>query len=193
MASLYKRQIVGYLQARSYEADQCLDVGGGDTKASAYTKVDAKRYLVLDNDPETKPAFVHDLNEFKHPEELFSIERNPHFDLIFCLNVFEYIHNPYNAVANLYSWLAPGGKLVVNFPFLYSLHEPKGIDYLRYTHEWVQKIFHQRFKFKQVDITILEATGGAQSLQDFYEQEHIHTRKGDESWKEIGTIVEAVK
>lgn len=193
MASRYKQQIVEYLKSRQYKADQILDVGGGEKKASDYTTVEFNRYLTLDNNLDTRPNFIHDLNEFKHPEELFTIERNPHFDLIFCLNVFEYIHNPYNAVSNLYTWLAPGGKLVITFPFLYSLHEPKGIDYLRYTHEWVQKMFHEKFQFSQVETTVLQATDGAAALNEFYSKEKIHTRKGDDSWLEIGTILEAVK
>lgn len=193
MSSLYKQHIVKYLKDRQYTADQVLDVGGGDERTDSYTAVQANRYLVLDNDAKFNPSVVHDLNEFKHPEDLFAIERNPHFDLIFCMNVFEYIWNPYNAIANLYLWLAPGGRLVVNFPFLYPLHNPPGIDYLRYTSEWVHKIFHQRFKFQKVEITIIEATAGAETLSNFYSIEKMHRRKGDETWRQIGCIVEAIK
>lgn len=193
MSSLYKRQIVEYLKARTYKADQVLDVGGADTPIQNYTTVEARRILILDNDPVKNLAFNHDLNQFAHPEELFAVEEKIHFDLIFCMNVFEYIWNPDAAMANLYNWLEPGGKLVINFPFLYSLHQPVGIDYLRYTHEWIEKVFKERFPFKEVNITILKATDGSQALREFYSLEKIHTRKDDDSWLEIGTIVEAIK
>lgn len=193
MASLFKQQQLAYLKGKSYKADQVLDVGGGDTSIREYTSLECNRYLVLDNDPELKPAVIHDLNEFMHPDELFASERNPRFDLIFCFNVAEYIHNPYNMMANLYSWLAADGKLVMNFPFLYPLHNPEGIDYLRYTHEWVNKMFHEKFKFKEVNIQIIEATEGAADLAGFYNAEKMHRRKHDETWREIGCIVEAVR
>lgn len=192
MSSLYKQAILSYLGSRSYEADRVLDVGGGETKASKYTKIDCKKYSVLDNLPDLKPDYVHDLNEFKHPEEIFQIERIPSFDLIFCLNVFEYIWNPYNAVANLYAWLDKGGRLVVNFPFIYPYHNPVGIDYLRYTDEWVKKMFGDRLNFKTINIETINATDGAVSLHDFYAQEKMHHRK-DNSINKIGCILEAVK
>lgn len=194
MASLYKQQIVEYLKSRRYTADQALDVGGGEKKASEYAQVTANRYLVMDMEASLKPDFIHDLNQFAHPDEIFAVERNPGFDLIFCLNVFEYIWNPYNAVANLYTWLKPGGRLVVNFPFLYPLHNPEGIDYLRYTHEWVHKMFHERFQFSEVSTNIIQATDGANELMSFYSKEKMHYRKNDGgSWMEIGCIVECVK
>ncbi len=193
MASLYKQALVSYLKERSYKADQVLDVGGGDTSITKYTNVEANRVLTLDINGDFNPNYIHDLNDFGHPEDIFAIERNPHFDLIFCMNVFEYIWNPYNAISNLYTWLAPDGRLVVNFPFLYPLHNPVGVDYLRYTHEWVEKMFRERFRFSSVNINIIEATAGAADLQRFYHDEKMHHRKGDSSWKEIGCVVEAVK
>lgn len=193
MASLYKQQQIDYLKSRVYEVDQVLDVGGGDKRADEYTTVKANRYLVMDNDPAASPDFLWNLNDFGHPEEVFAIERDPHFDLIFCLNVFEYINQSYNAMANLYTWLRPGGKLVVTLPFIYPLHNPVGIDYTRYTHEWARWVFYQKFKFRQVDIKVLEATAGAELLRQFYLAEKMHMRKGDNSWREIGCIVEAVK
>jgi SAM-dependent methyltransferase len=193
MASLYRLQIEEWLKERQFSADQVLDVGGGDKKASSITKIECNNYIVMDSDAGFNPGIIHDLNEFGHPDDIFSIYQNPRFDLIFCLNVFEYIYNPYNAIANLYTWLAPGGTLVMNVPFLYPVHNPVGIDYLRYTHEWVQKMLHERFKFSEVETTPIIATQGADALRAFYSVEKMHTRKGDASWIEIGTIIKAVK
>lgn len=193
MASQYRIQINDWLRNQSFKADKVLDVGGCEGPIQKLTTIEANRIQTLDFNGDLKPSFVHDLNIFAHPDDLFGSERNPRFDLIFCMNVFEYIHNPYNAVANLYSWLGQGGTLVVNFPFLYPVHNPVGIDYLRYTHEWVEMMLHDRFKFKDVDITILQATTGARDLMNFYSNEKMHYRKHDESWREIGCIVKAVK
>lgn len=193
MASLYRQAVNEYLKNRSYKADQVLDVGGGDTSITKFTTIEANRIVVLDADPQYKPAFVHDLNNFSHPEQIFASERNPRFDLIFCMHVFEYIWNPYVAMANLHNWLPENGRLVVNFPFLYPLHNPVGIDYLRYTHEWVQKMFHEVYKFKDINVTILQASRGDSDLMRFWSNEQMHYRRGDDSWKEIGCIVEARK
>lgn len=193
MASLYKQQVVDFLKARNYKARQVLDVGGGDTGIRKYTNVETNRLLVLDNNDKFKPDFIHDLNEFKHPDEIFATERNPQFDLIFCMNVFEYIWNPYNAVANLYTWLETDGKLVINFPFLYPMHEPAGTDYLRYTHEWVQQMFQSKFKFSTIDIHMCTSTKGKELLKAFYINEKMHMRKNDDSWNIIGCIVEVIK
>lgn len=193
MASLYRCQIEDWLRSQSFTADQVLDIGGGDGKTNRLAKIEAGRYLVLDNNRESKPDFFHDLNEFAHPSDIFAVERTPYFDLIFCMNVMEYIWNPYNAMANIYHWLIPGGTVVMNFPLLYPLHNPIGIDYLRYTHEWVDKIFHQRFKYSQVELYPLQATAGQAALNEFYSLEKMHRRKHDDSWLELGTIIKARK
>ncbi len=194
MASLYRQQVNEYLKSRTYKADQVLDVGGGDTPITKFTTVDANRIKVMDVDPAYKPAFLHDINEFRPADDIFAVERNPHFDLIFCMHVFEYVWNPYNALSNLYNWLPQNGRLVVNFPWgPYPLHNPVGIDYLRYSHEWVHKMFHERFKFREVSIHIIEVTQGAEALRAAHSLEKMHIRKHDDSWKELGCIVEARK
>lgn len=193
MSSQYRQQIDAWLKNQYFQADQVLDVGGGEKKASSVTNVTSNRYLVMDNVPGLKPDFLHDLNDFSPPQEVFATERNYMFDLIFCLHVFEYIWNPYNAVANLYSWLSPGGTLVVNFPFLYPIHNPVGIDYLRYTDEWIQKMFMERFKFQDIEIIQLNATTGLNELIGFYSREGMHYRKDDDTWQRIGFIVKAKK
>lgn len=192
--SKYREQIDAWLKKEVvFTADQVLDVGGGDKQTRSIIAVNCNNYIVMDNDPATKPDILHDLNEFKHGDDILNIYQNPRADLIFCLNVFEYINRSYNAMANLYTWLSEDGTLVVNFPFLYPIHLPKGIDYSRYTHEWVHWIFHERFKFKEIEVTIIQATAGANLLRQFYNAEGMHMRKNDDSWLEIGTIVKAVK
>jgi SAM-dependent methyltransferase len=193
MASLYRNQVEAWLKSQNLMARQTLEIGAGDNPASKIARVATEKIVTLDNDPEMKPTVIHDLNEFCHPDQLFGIYQNPRFDLVLCINVFEYVWQPYNAMANLYNYLEVGGTLIVNFPFVYPLHNPVGIDYLRYTNEWVHKMFHQRFKFAEVEAYILEATEGAPMLDAFYSAEKMHRRKNDRSWLEIGTIVKAVK
>lgn len=191
MASEYRKQLNQWLGHQSFTADQVLEIGCEKQLVRDLAKVEAKSYTTMDMDPEKKPDYVHDLNEYAHPDEIFQIRQNPRFDLIFCINVFEYVWNPYNAISNLYSWCKPGGTVVVNFPFLYPLHNPVGIDYLRYTHEWVNKMFHERFKFADIETKIIKATTGRDVLRTFYSIEGMHTRRDDDSYLEIGCIVRA--
>ena len=176
MSSIYRQKIDRWLKDQTFEGKSVLDVGGGAKESKNLVK-DFDRYLVLDIDESTKPDIIHDLNEFKHQDQIFTAEREKQFDLIFCLHVFEYIHNPYTAMANLYSWLKPEGTLVVNFPFIYPIHKPEGIDYLRYTHEFVNHYFTKSFTFSEVEHTIIETDSSL--LKAYYAQDKTHMRNDE--------------
>jgi len=192
MSSYYRQQLEGYLGQQSYKVGNVLDVGASDGLAkSRVKKLECNNYTTLDWD--NKSDISHDLNIFSPAEELFSFNRERHFELIFCLEVFEYIWNPYNAIANLHNWLKPNGTLVVTFPTIYPLHNPEGIDYLRYSKEWIVKIMQGRFDFKQLDILPRVATNGRADLASFYKNEQMHARKGTEDIFDIGYIVKAKK
>jgi len=44
------------------------------------------------------------------------------YDLIFCLETLEHVRNPYDAVDNLRTMLAPGGLLVLSVPYHFQWH-----------------------------------------------------------------------
>ncbi|MBX2997540.1 MAG: class I SAM-dependent methyltransferase [Caldilineaceae bacterium] len=55
-----------------------------------------------------------------------------YFDTVLLTSVLEHIANPQDLLHEVYRLLKPGGRLIANVPFLYSLHEVPW-DYYRYT------------------------------------------------------------
>jgi SAM-dependent methyltransferase len=77
----------------------------------------------------------YDLNQEWVTEEIY--------DVAFCLEVFEYVYNPWQAMRNLWGILKKGGNLYASFHFIYPHHGPRGRDYLRYTQWGVDKLLEE--------------------------------------------------
>ncbi|MCL4503970.1 MAG: methyltransferase [Deltaproteobacteria bacterium] len=115
-----------WLSTLEIDVDAVADVGGKKLPVKDRVKSwKANRYDILDL-PE------YDLNQRWEVAEVY--------DIVFCLEVFEYIYDPFQAIKNLYKILKPGGTLFVSFHFIYPHHGPWGMDYLRYTRWGVEKL-----------------------------------------------------
>lgn len=118
--SYYREQLENYLKTLSIETDTVFDIGGAhypiDKKRTKTWKV--KNYQIMDL-PD------HDLNEPIGFEE--------QADVVFCLEVFEYLIVPTVALENIARALKSGGKAYVSFPFVYPVHQDVEFDSLRYT------------------------------------------------------------
>jgi len=122
-------QLEEWLQTLEIEAETVVDVGGKQLPAKGRVRSwQVKQYDLVDL-PE------YDLNR---PWDLKEI-----YDAAFCLEVFEYIYNPMQAVTNLYNLLKSGGELYASFHFVYPHHSGKKTDYLRYTRWGVDKLFQE--------------------------------------------------
>lgn len=125
-SSYYRQQLEAYLQTVEVKAELVFDVGGAQKPVKGRTKSwDVKEYHVLDI-PE------YDLNVYQHV-----IQPG---DMVFCLEVFEYLIEPVTAMKNIADLLTPGGKAVVSFPLVYPLHNEVEWDSLRYTESGVRRI-----------------------------------------------------
>lgn len=78
------------------------------------------------------------------------------FDTILLSSVLEHIPEPMNVWNEMSRLLKPGGKAVINVPFLYWLHETPH-DFYRYT-EFVLRRMAEQSGF---DMVLLEPLGGA--------------------------------
>lgn len=143
MTSWYKQQLKDWVATLDVKADRVLDIGGSQDPIKGRTKSwEVKEYLIGDlPSPHqgVKPDLELDLN-YKH-------EKGAHdyIDLIFCLEVFDYIYNPLNALSIVRRLLTPGGSAWVSFPFIYPIHNPVEDDALRYTEPGIRtlaKILH---------------------------------------------------
>ena len=144
-----------------------------------------KDYKVLDNDAQYKPDYSEDLN--------YPIDKKvKEVDVVFCLEVMEYIWRPYVAHQNIFKFLKEGGIAYISYPTIYPLHNPPGIDYLRYTKNAIEK-FLTESGFKSWEITSRIATAGQDSLADFYSLEQMRAMKGTSEIFNIGYMCKAVK
>ena len=61
------------------------------------------------------------------------------FDTIICSDVLEHLHSPSKTLLEIARLLRPGGRLLLNVPFIYCLHEEPH-DYFRYTKHGIQNL-----------------------------------------------------
>jgi len=146
--------------------------------------IECNKYITLDIDETCDPDHIRDLNRPMNIAE-------EQFDIIFCLEVFEYIWNPVQAHQTIYKLLKKGGTAYISYPFIYPIHNPPKIDYLRYTREGIDKLL-EIAKFNSWVISARVATKGENDLVSFYKNEGMHPRKGY-SHREIGYIAEITK
>jgi SAM-dependent methyltransferase len=124
--SFYRDQLENYLKTIDVKAETVFDVGGKEKPVKGRTKSwTVKNYEILDI-PD------HDLNVlFPNPKQC---------NLIFCLEVFEYLIDPVTAMKNIKNMLAKGGEAIVSFPLVYPVHNDVAFDSLRFTETGVRRL-----------------------------------------------------
>ena len=176
MASESRLQLESWLKGIDV-AGKVLDVGSSQLAVKGRTKsFDVDDYKTLDlKDPHNGgvPDIQWDMNLPCRKKEL-----KGKFDVVFFLEVFEYLWNPYQALKNAAFFLKKGGTLYVSLHFQYKFHPPEGLDYLRYTPFGAEKLL------KEAGFEIVEhryKTTRSVALQEFYADERMRgkTRLND--------------
>ncbi len=177
--SYSRKQLNRWLHEIDVVADAVADVGGKKLPIKDRVNIwQVQQYDVLDL-PE------HDLNLIWNLTELY--------DVAFCLEVFEYIYNPYQAMKNLQMLLKKEGILYVSFLFLYPHHGPKGTDYLRYTRWGIERLLHEAgFSTWQIQPRIFKRVWAAYALYMMEGMKGIYNNLGS-IHTEQGYMVKAVK
>lgn len=196
MSSFYREQLEDWLSEIDVNASAVLDVGGSDNPIKGRTRTwNTSIYRIVDlENPHKgeKPDWILDLNT---GEMKVDISENPFFpDVIFCLEVFEYIWNPVVALKCINKMLDNGGLLYISFPFVYPVHEPAESDYLRYTKFGVQKLLEET-GFEIIDNKSRIATEGGSELISFYSKERMRYKGAlrTNTIQDIGYLVTARK
>lgn len=137
--SFYREQLENYLKGLSVKANTVFDIGGkqGQVKGRTLTW-EVENYKVMD------------LPEFNLEVPYFGGDQA---DMVFCLEVFEYLIDPKTAMQNIYELLKTGGTAIISFPLVYPLHQEVEFDSLRYTETGIRR---------------LAESSGLQVLQVFY-------------------------
>ena len=137
MSSSYRMELDKWISQLDVKADRVLDIGGSQLTVKGRTKSwDVGEYQIADlpqphaNSP--KPDIEIDMNK--------QIHSNGDYDLMFCLEVFDYIYDPVAAMMNIEMLLVDGGTAWVTFPTFYPLHQPVEDDALRYMPGAIKKL-----------------------------------------------------
>jgi len=110
MPSNYRLQLEDWLKTLDVKADTVYDIGGKQKPVKGRTKSwEVNEYKILD------------LPEFDVQEEMSTsqVVRYEKADLIFCLEVFEYLIYPSGAMYNISYLLNEGGTAYISFAFIY--------------------------------------------------------------------------
>lgn len=200
--SYYRNQLENWLANISVNSERVLDLGGASnpvrTRVNTWNVEDC---VFFDNGAEAaKVDYIpFDINlpvvdQLKGYESYFKkIEGRPNpfeFDAIFCLEVFEYVWNPVQAITNIWEMMSKDSITYISFPAIYPVHQPWEIDCLRYTQKAIEK-YLSLFPFQQIEITPRVATQGKGALSQFYSQEGMHPLRGSQLPYDIGYLVKA--
>lgn len=159
MSSSYRLELDRWLKDLDVKADRVLDIGGSQLPVKGRTKSwNVKEYLIADlPEPHVRspePDIVMDLNEpFIFSEDAYMGDERVRFirqgktfftaggfDLIFCLEVYDYVWNPANATYLISALLKSGGTAWITFPAFYPHHQPVEDDALRYMQAGIIKL-----------------------------------------------------
>lgn len=137
--SVYRNSLEAYLKTLDVEADSVIDVAGASNPVSKRVRSwRVNNYDVLDNELERQQIGIdikHDMNE---PIDERKVVKS--YDMVFCLELMEYVWNPVQACINLRWFCKPDSRLIITFPFVYPNHNPVGFDMMRYTKQGAQKL-----------------------------------------------------
>lgn len=133
MASWYKQQLKDWVAQLDVKADRVIDIGGSQDPIKGRTRSwEVDKYLIADlPDPHVKNQSADIILNIDHKDApTHQIDK---CDMLFCLEVFDYIRDPMSAFANISDLLHPDGTAYITFPAFYPLHNPVEDEGLRYT------------------------------------------------------------
>lgn len=147
MTSVYKQQLKDWVAQLDVKAEKVIDIGGSQDPIKGRTKSwDVENYFIYDlENPHVtnqKPDKIYDLQK-EHWGNVVQA------DLVFCLEVFDYIRDPMLAFRNIRRLM--NGSAWVSFPFLYPHHNPIEDEGLRYTEPAI-RWYGDKFKMPVKDI-----------------------------------------
>jgi SAM-dependent methyltransferase len=156
MSSIFRQQLESHLKTIDVSG-RVLDIGGSQMALKGRTKSwGPKEYKVLD--VENRGEEVDYLLDIQKESDI-TLRRDEvfwgkcvlkQFDMVFCLEVMEYLIDPFQAVKNMARLCRSGGTLIISFPFVYPLHPPHGKDFMRYTkYGAIELLQRNHFKVQQ--------------------------------------------
>lgn len=185
MSSSYRISLDNWLRELDVKTTRVLDIGGAQLPVKGRTKSwDVKEYKIADLPNPHKDSPSPDIEIDMNGPRLH-LARIKRFDLIFCLEVFDYIWSPRSAFWIIQDSLKPNGSAWVSFPSFYPLHQPIEDDALRYMPGGITKLA-QSAHLKPVEW--IARRPETDLLEQFYRAERMRAAK-HEDHNFIGWIV----
>ena len=176
--SYYRDQLEAWLKSINIKTDRVLDVGGASNPVKSRVKSwEVAEYLIFDSQlekPVVPAQYSGDINISIACNVVVQELTMKPFDIIFCLEVAEYLWDPATAIKNLGFMLKKGGVLYMSFPFVYPVHAPIGHDYLRYTRYGIIKLMEQA-GFDNIEI-ILRKFKKPEHIIEAYKSDGMHIK-----------------
>lgn len=189
--SNYRDQLESWLGNLEVDCNRVADVGGGALPVKdRVRKWSVETYHIWDSGLENQRMNPYISCDFNLPFPK-NISLDP-YDMVFCLELFEYIWNPQQAIVNLSYLTSLKGVLYLTVPFLYPVHEPSDADYLRYTANGIARLLGENgFKIQEI-IPRIMTPRGFELWKQFIKAEGMHSSKHSRH-DILGYIIKAQK
>ncbi len=183
--SHYREQLEAWLQKQHINAHTVFDIGGAQGRVQGrVSSWDVLDYRILD------------LPDYDIEEELGLSEKNnwtelaDSADLVFCLEVFEYLIDPYQAMQNIQYVMKTDGRAYITFAFVYPHHNELELDSTRYTESGVKRLVESA----GLQVTNMwYRTDKSGLLKAFYQADGMRAAKQYPHHNVTGFIVEVTK
>ena len=174
--SYYREQLESWLKQLDVKADVVYDIGGGQGNVKNRVKSwDVEEYKVLD------------LPTYNLEDYWWLLIDGDQADIIFSLEVFEYLIDPVTAMRNIEYILKPEGKAYITFPLIYPAHNELHLDSLRYTETGVKRLVQRAgLKVNKIDYRVDKTN----LLNTFYAADGMKRAKQYDHHDATGFIVE---
>lgn len=178
--SYYRQQLEEYLSKLDVEADLVYDIGGSQGEVKDRVKSwNVKNYKVLD-----LPKWDVESKNF------YTWQNIKKADVVFCLEVFEYLIDPIQSLVNIKRALKEGGRAYITFQFVYPHHNELEMDSLRYTEYGIKRLAKKTgLIIKKIDYRV-DKSG---VLKSFYSIDGMRSAKQYANHDVTGFIVEFTK
>lgn len=200
MPSSTRIQLENWLKTIDVKGVRVLDIGGSQKPIHGRIKsFDPAEYKILDlpepHEQKIPPDIAIDIERPIDSQKLVDLGQ---FDMIFCLELMEYVLDPRQVMRNIAALTKEGGKLYISFVLLYPIHKPEGADMLRYTENAVRRLLmeagfritHTVYRMPRNPKLFLEVWK-AESMKKLDEDSSLHTGYLITAIKEAPTAAEA--
>lgn len=138
MPSSYRLELDKWLSELEVKADKVLDIGGAQDSVIRKVKSwSVNTYHIADLE---EPHKLNNKVDLKLNLNKRYLGKQDIYDVVFCLEVMEYVYDPMTALKNIEMLLTTGGCAYITFPSFYPLHEPVEDDALRYMPSGIVKL-----------------------------------------------------